>query len=163
MKTISFYTFVAVLFMVGAMAQVKTAAAQDKRFADALEAQISCGEKLEPIKAIRALQKAGIISKSAYIVVDSVSYFKVRRPLTVLGYRVESVSGFDYEPRVFERGPGTSPGQRLGIIVPASVEEIKSKLKSLDSRKIMFEKPEDFETEPRKPRVRTEITCLGEL
>jgi hypothetical protein len=154
MKAIVFYLLAALLFAAGA-------AAQDKKFAASLEAQVSCSEKLAPIKAVRALQKAGIISKSAYIVVDSVSYFKVRRPLNVLGYKIEAVSGFDYEPRVFERGPGTSPGRRLGIVVPASVEDVKSKLKALSSRKVMFEEAEDFESEPRQRRARTEITCLG--
>src|SRR5437762_1656882 len=110
MKEIILCIVLTVLLAVSAMGQVKTAASQYKEFADALETQVSCAQKPEPIKAIRALRKAGIISRTPYNVVDSISYFRVTKPLTVLGFEVYSVLGFDYNQKIFARGPGTSPG-----------------------------------------------------
>lgn len=40
-----------------------------------------------------ALQRAGIIERRSYFVIDSVNYFRVRHPLTVWGFKVESVFG----------------------------------------------------------------------
>jgi hypothetical protein len=155
MKNIAFYMLITVALAAGVSAQVKTQAAQNQKFAAALEAQVSCIEKVEPVKAIRALQRAGIISKNPHIVIDSVSYFKVRRPLTVLGYKVESVSGYDEESKIFKRGPGTSPGIQLGIVVASPIEEVKLKLKGLDLQNVMIN---ESDIDP----VRTQITCPGE-
>jgi hypothetical protein len=66
------------LFVVSALAQVETDTSQNRKYAAALETQISCWQKPEPTKAIRALQQASIISKRTYNVVDSVSFFKVK-------------------------------------------------------------------------------------
>jgi hypothetical protein len=153
---------IAVVLAVSAMGQVKTAASRYKAFADALEAQISCAQKPDPTKAIRSLNKAGIISRTPYNVVDSVSYFRVTKRLTVLGFEVYSVLGFDYNQKIFARGRGTSPGTMLGIVVPYQVEEVKSKLKNLDSQKsIIIDESKDEIGLKARAHVRTEIYCYG--
>ena len=162
MKQPAFYIVTALLLGISATAQVKTGAPQNKKFADALEAQVSCGRELEPVKAIRALQKAGIISKSQYIVVDSINYFKVKRPLTVFGFKVQSVLGFDEAPKIFARGPGTSPGILLGIIIPLSVVEVKSKLKDSAQKLTIEEAQDDDFANQNKSRLRTQVICFGE-
>src|SRR5438445_5099348 len=161
MKKIILCIVLAVVLAVSAMGQVKNAASQYKKFADALETQVSCAQKPQPTKAIRALQKAGIISRTPYNVVDSISYFRVRKPLTILGFEVYSVLGFDYNQKVFARGPGTSPGTTLGIVVPYSVADVTSRLKNLDSQKsIIIDESEDETGLKGKAHVRTEIYCF---
>ncbi len=133
----------------------------DKKFAAALEAQISCRQKLQPSKAIRALQNAGILPRHPYNSVDSVNYFRIKKPLSVWGLKVFSVLGFDNNPKIFERGPGTSPGILLGVVVPYPVDEVKSKLKDLDRQKITIQEATDEIGISRTPHIRTEIFCEG--
>src|SRR5687768_15906316 len=64
------------------------------KFSTALESQLSCKNAPEPAKAIGALQRAGMLERRSYFVIDSVNYFRVRRPLTVWGFKVVSVFGF---------------------------------------------------------------------
>jgi hypothetical protein len=149
------------VFAANYMAQTRvTNAPGTKKYAEALEAQITCKQKVQPLKAIRALQKAGIISPTTYIVSDSVSFFRVKKPMTVFGYKPVAVIGFDYYPRVFARGPGTSPGILLGILVTNPVNEVKTKLSFLDQQKVMIDEVDDTLGPPQKPRTRTEIYCF---
>jgi len=127
------------------------------KFAAALEDQIRCSEKPEPYRAIRALQRAGLVRRNYYINVDSLSYFRVRKPLTVFGMKVVSVIGFDAYP-MFGRGPGTSPGITIGVVVPYSVEEVKQRLSRLPQDKIMIDEAEDY-IGTNAPKNRTEIWC----
>src|SRR5437667_12719303 len=97
MKGIKAYAFVVVLLANTSSAQVEAAPVQNQKFADALQDQVSCGQKPEPAKAIRALQKEGIVSNKPYNIVDSVSFFRLQKPLNVLGFKVYAVSAFDYD------------------------------------------------------------------
>jgi len=129
----------------------------NSKFAAALEDQIRCSEKPEPYRAIRALQRAGLVKRNYYINVDSLSYFRVQKPLEVFGMKVVAVIGFDAYP-MFGRGPGTSPGTTIGVVVPFSVNEVKRRLAGLPQDKIMIDEAED-QTGPTTPKNRTEISC----
>lgn len=156
----AFYV-VATLALTANVTAQRTTAPANKKFAEALEAQISCRQKPQPSKAIRALQNAGIAFRQPYNSVDSVNYFKIKQPLRVLGLKVYSVLGFDTNPKIFERGPGTSPGILLGVVVPYSVDQVKSKLKALDTQKLNIEEARDEIGIRRKSHIRTEISCQG--
>src|SRR6478672_4845833 len=110
------FVFIALL----AFSTNATAQSASSKFAAALEDQIRCSEKPEPYRAIRALQRAGLVKRNYYINVDSLSYFRVQKPLEVFGMKVVAVIGFDAYP-MFGRGPGTSPGTTIGVVVPFSV------------------------------------------
>jgi hypothetical protein len=140
----------------------KEASTQTKdKFSVALESQLACGNKPEPAKAIGALQRTGIIERRSYFSLDSVNYFHARQPLTIWGFKVVSVFGFDFNTRIFERGPGTAPPITLGIVVPASVTTVRSTLKRLGLENVKVQRGAELEGDTRrtKPRVLTDIYC----
>lgn len=141
---------------------VISAAAQNTRFSNALESQISCEQTLNPAKAVRALQKSNIIQKNYYVNSDSVSYFKANKSLLVWGFKVYSVFGFAQDSKVFKRGPGTAPPITLGVVVPYSVAKVKAKLKDLGFINVIVEKSEyDESGNINKSRILTEIYCTS--
>ncbi|MGI9167981.1 MAG: hypothetical protein ACR2G5_16650 [Pyrinomonadaceae bacterium] len=131
------------------------------RFSTALESQLVCKNTPEPARAIGALQKTGIIERRSYLNFDSVSYFRVRQPLNVWGFKVVSVFGFDFHPRIFERGPGTAPPITLGVVVPVSERNVKDKLSSLGLENIAIGRAAelDMDSKRAKSTVLTEISC----
>jgi hypothetical protein len=139
------------------LASVSLSQSSTAKFAAALEDQIRCTKKPEPSRAIGAMQRAGIIRQNHYINVDSISYFRVRKPLTVFGLKVVSVMGFDVG-RPFGRGPGTSPGLTIGVVVPVSVERAKQAVGKQASSKTSIDPAEDV-LENNIQKNRTEISC----
>ena len=131
------------------------------KFSVALESQLTCRKKLEPAKAIGALQRTDIIERRPYLNFDSVNYFHARQPLTVWEFKVVSVFGFDFNTRIFERGPGTAPPITLGIVVPASVTTVKATLKRLGLENVNVKRAAELEGNSRrtKSRVLTDIYC----
>ena len=154
------YFCVVLLFAVFGPVSIAQSQTNDK-FVTALESQLECRKTPEPAKATGALQRSGVIKRRAYLNTDSVSYFQVRRPLTIWGFKVVSVFGFDFNPRIFERGPGTAPPVTLGVVVAASESDIKAKLSSLGLANVGVNRPEDPDINPvrRKSTVVTEISC----
>jgi hypothetical protein len=141
----------------------EASAQTNDKFSTALESQLLCKQAPEPARAIGALQRAGIVERRSYINIDSMNYFRVRQPLTVWGLKVVSVLGFDFNPRIFERGPGTAPYITLGVVVPISEANVKAKLLSLgvSFEHIGVQRAEDldFDSKRAKASVRTEISC----
>jgi hypothetical protein len=135
----------------------------NEKFSTALESQVSCKETPDPARAISALQKAGIIQRRSYLNVDSLNYFRVRRPLTVWGFKVVSVFGFAFNPRIFERGPGTAPPITLGVVVPVSEATVRARLLRLGFEHIGVQRAEelDIDLKNTKSSVLTEIHCTG--
>ena len=131
------------------------------KFSSALESQLSCKNAPEPAKAIGALQRAEMIERRSYFVIDSVNYFRVRRPLTVWGFKVVSVFGFAFSPRIFDRGPGTAPPLTLGVVIPDSEANVKAKLLGLGLEHISVQRAAelDFDSKRTKATVLTEISC----
>lgn len=132
----------------------------NEKFSAALESQLGCRNKPEPAKAIGALQRTGIIERRSYLNLDSLNYFHARRRLSVWGFKVVSVFGFDFNPRIFERGPGTAPPITIGVVVPVSENVVKSKLMSLGLENIHVQRAElGLDSKLRKSSVLTEIYC----
>lgn len=77
------------------------------------------------------LRKDGYIDRT-YVVEDTISYFKLHKPLRVLGFNAVGVFGFQegYE-KFFERGPGTLPPEMIGIIVRGNQDSVKLRLRNL--------------------------------
>jgi hypothetical protein len=125
--------------------------AQNKdKISSALEAQIACKEKPQVAKAIGTLQKNGMIERREYLNSDSISYFRVRRPLSVWGLKVVSVFGFDQSnPRVFQRGPGTAPPVTLGVVVAASTTTVQSTLELFNLKQTKFESAAELDLSDR--------------
>ncbi len=131
------------------------------KFSTALESQLACKNTPEPAKAIGALQRAGIIERRSYLNLDSLNYFHTRQPLTVWGFKVVTVFGFDFNPRIFERGPGTAPPITLGVVVSASVTTVKSTLKRLGLENTNVQRAAELELDAKRAKstVLTDIYC----
>jgi hypothetical protein len=72
----------------------------NEKFSAALESQLACRNAPEPAKALGALQQTGMAERRSYLNVDSLNYFRARQPLTVWGFKVVSVFGFDFNPNL---------------------------------------------------------------
>jgi hypothetical protein len=131
------------------------------KFSKALESQLACVNTPEPARAVAALQRSGIIERRSYLNVDSVSYFHTRQPMTVWGLRVVSVFGFDFNPRIFQRGPGTAPPLTIGVVVSQSERSVKAKLSSLGLENISVGHAAELDVDSKRAKsdVLTEISC----
>ena len=89
------------------------------------------------------------------------NYFRVRQPLTVWGFKVVSVFGFDLNPRIFERGPGTAPPITLGVVVSASEITVKSTLNGLGLQNANVQRAAELEPNAKRAKstVLTDIYC----
>ena len=116
--------------------------AQSKKYAAQLEQMLACKSNPKPGKFLIELRRSGFISKT-YTVVDTISYFKLRRPLKVWNFSPVAVFGWEggYE-KFFERGPGTSPPEMIGIVVRESVPDVKTRLQKLGIENLDVEKAE---------------------
>src|SRR5262249_53650369 len=85
-----------------------------------LEIELQCGGKPHPSKVIRQLRQNEQVAVRAYSVVDSISLFKTRKPLTVWGLPVQTVFGLDVDTTIFKHGPGTSPPTMIGVVIAKS-------------------------------------------
>jgi hypothetical protein len=86
-------------------------------FADSAEINIDC--KDSPYRFISDLQLSWI-SKSPHKVADSINYFRPKKGngLYLQGIPISEVFGYSEDnPTFFKRGPGTSPGNRYGVIM----------------------------------------------
>ena len=131
------------------------------KFSAALESQLTCRNAPEPARAIGALQRTGIIERRSYLNLDSLNYFHVRKPLTIWGFKVVSVFGFDFNPRLFERGPGTAPAITLGVVVSASLTTVKSTFKrlGLENTNVQRAAQSELDAKSTKSSVLTDIYC----
>jgi len=94
------------------------------------------------------LQAGGYIDQT-YIVEDTISYFKLLKPLAVLGFRPVAVFGFQegYE-NFFERGPGTLPPEMIGIVVRGNQDSVKLRLRKMGIHNLEVE-PHAYNTNGR--------------
>ncbi|MDI1243669.1 MAG: hypothetical protein PSX80_17295 [bacterium] len=106
-------------------------AGQSSSHVRSLESQLRCRRDPEAGKLLVELRASGYIDRT-YIVEDTISYFKLLKPLVVLGFRPVAVFGFQegYE-KFFERGPGTTPPEMIGIVVRGNQDSVKLRLRSL--------------------------------
>jgi len=134
---------------------------QSKKYAKQLEQQLACKSNPKAGKFLIDLRRSGFISKT-YMVMDTISYFKLRRPMKVWSFTPVAVFGWEggYE-KFFERGPGTSPPEMIGIVVRDSVADVKTELQKLGIENLEVEQAE-FDLNGRSYHSKaplTEVSC----
>jgi hypothetical protein len=82
-----------------------------------LEKAIACTAAVKPETVLRALQREKLIGATPANNLDGIPTFVVIKPLRIEGLAVKFVEGWDYEGKLFSRGPGTSPGVFVAITV----------------------------------------------
>src|SRR5215204_5053984 len=158
------FGFVVVLLIAacGVSAQRGT---QTKKYTAQLEQMLSCKEHPRSGKFLIGLQRSGFIRKT-YQVMDTVSYFKVRRPLKVWSFAPVAVFGWEAGyPKFFDRGPGTAPPEMIGIVVKESVPSVNAKLEKLGIQGLDVEKADlDLRGKSNDSNASlTEISCWEKL
>ena len=133
-----------------------------KNYSSRLEQLMACKSSPKPGKFLIELRRTGFIAKT-YVVMDTISYFKLRRPLKVWSFSPVAVFGWQggFE-KFFERGPGTSPPEMIGIVVRESLADVKPKLQKLGLENLNVEQAE-FDLNGRSYHSKaplTEISCL---
>lgn len=88
--------------------------------------QLSCDEPPNPSELFAALREEGMVSFDQNLGYDSMSCFKIVGDLQMPGLTFNSICGFEEDesvraryPGLYNRGPGTSPGQFVSFGVSA--------------------------------------------
>jgi hypothetical protein len=136
-------------------------AAQRDTYARSVANQLQCKSNPKAGPLLLNLRRAKYIG-SPYVVSDSVSFFRLNKPMNVLGFSPVAVFGFQQGySRLFARGPGTAPPEMVGIIVRADVASVKARLEKLGINNLRVEEHEfDLRGNVRPSRqTLTEIAC----
>ena len=125
----------------------------------ALQDQLTCASDPEPGKALKALRTRGYIGLKPILSIDGMNIYKVVKPLTVFGFRVLEVTGWEPngDSSLFGRGPGTAPP----LNIQAIVDEIPSLVKSKLQKRIGKGPSVEMATYSQYAKQATEITCYG--
>ena len=132
-----------------------------KKYSAQIEQLMACKSNPKAGKFLIELRRTGYIS-TTYTVFDTISYFKLRRPLKVWNFSPVAVFGWQggYE-KFFERGPGTSPPEMIGIVVREALADVNAKLQKLGIGNLDVEQAE-FDLNGRSYHSKaplTEISC----
>lgn len=127
----------------------------------ALEDQLRCANNPEPGKALLALITNGLLSEPTEFG-DGVPTLLPRGELEVFGHHVVSVHGFEEDPKgrakdLFPRGPGTSPGHFISIVLDAEPSSVNYKPVQHPDDSWSGSTISEAADDPSK----TEITCRG--
>ena len=158
MKSISLIMVLLLVMVAGVSAQGST---QSNKYTGRLEQYLACKANPKAGKFLIELHRTGFISKT-YMVMDTISYYLLRRPLKVWNFTPVAVFGWEggYE-KFFDRSPGTSPPEMIGIVVRESVPDVKTKLQTLGIENLNVEQAE-FDLNGRSYHSKaslTEISC----
>ena len=103
---------------------------QRPSYARQLETQLRCKADPQAAKLMMEMLRSGSL-RGPYVVEDSVSYFKLVKPLRVWNFNVVGVFGYQQGyPEFFARGPGTSPPEMIGIVVRGNQNAVKLSLRN---------------------------------
>ena len=123
-------------------------AGQASSYSRSFESQLRCRTDPGAGKLLMDLKDGGYIDRT-YIVQDTISYFKLLKPLAVLGFRPVAVFGFqEGHDNFFERGPGTLPPEMVGIVVRGNQDSVKLRLRKLGIHNLEVE-PHAYNTNGR--------------
>ena len=93
--------------------------------------ELSCQRPPRPTGILQALVEANKIVPADNIGYDSISCWKIEGGIAVAGMTFQSVCAFEedgdiqsFNPGLYYRGPGTSPGQRISFGAAASGDEL---------------------------------------
>lgn len=119
------------ILVIGVLIATSFSASAQHTYPPLFENQLRCKSNPKAGKLLIDLRRRGFINR-AYVVEDTVSYFKLNKPLRVLGFSPVGVFGFQKGyPRFFVRGPGTLPPETIGIVVRDDVANVKARLTKL--------------------------------
>ncbi|MFD9899329.1 hypothetical protein [Mesorhizobium sp. NPDC059025] len=115
-------------------AALPAVAAQDNEvFADHVVGQLSCKSDPEPTATLLYLNKYKHIQLSAGDRVDSQTCWALKPALDIRGLSFTHVCAsaedpllIDLFPKLYYRGPGTSPGTELSFVTKADTEQLKA-------------------------------------
>lgn len=131
----------------------------DAKISRALEDQLRCTSQPEPGKALRALRSRGYIGNKAALSVDGMNIYRLLKPLTVFGYKVREITGWEEngDKTLFWRGPGTAPPLHILAVVDGNPTSVKTDLE----RRIGSGPTVDKASLTTVKSVAAGITCYG--
>ena len=131
-----------------------------RTYSRSLESQLRCKAKPQAAKFLLDLRRDGFINQP-YVVEDSISYFKLLKPLRVLGFSPIGVFGYQAcYLKFFERGPGTAPPEMIGIVVRANQDAVKLRLRNLGIDNLEVE-PHEWDINRRTKLTRASQVSIG--
>lgn len=125
----------------------------------ALQDQLACESDPEPGKALKALRMRGYIGQKPKLSIDGMNIYGVIKPLTVFGFRVLEVTGWEPngDSSLFWRGPGTAPPLNIQAVVDGVPSVVKAEVQKRAGKAPSVNKA----TYSDYPKQATEITCYG--
>jgi hypothetical protein len=128
-------------------------------FGAALQDQLACAERPEPGKALRALRGKGVIAAKPVASIDGMNVFPVLQPISVFGFRVLQVTGWEEsgDRSLFWRGPGTAPPLHIAAVVVGEPSSVKRAVEKLTGKRASVTKA----TYTQYASAATEITCYA--
>ncbi len=104
---------------------------QGSNYSASLEKQLRCRTNPEAGKLLLSFRDAGYI-KRTYVIQDTISYFRLLKPVRILGFNPVAVFGFQQGfEKFFVRAPGISPPEMIGIVVRGNQDAVKLRLRKL--------------------------------
>ncbi len=151
MSITSIFVKPALIFATSLLLATASNSVAGQSYSRSFESQLRCSTDPEAGKLLIDLRGSGYIDRT-YIVEDTISYFKLLKPLVVLGFRPVAVFGFQegYE-KFFERGPGTLPPEMIGIVVRGNQDSVKLRLRNLGIHNLEVE-PHAYNTNGRSAK-----------
>ena len=134
--------------------------AQGPSLPRSLESQLLCKADPKAGKLLMDMKQSGFIDRT-YVVEDTISYFKLHKPMRVLGFNPVAVFGFQegYE-KFFERGPGTLPPEMIGIIVRGDQDSVKLRLRKMAIDNLEVE-PHEYDLNTGNVRPKANLVSIA--
>ena len=131
----------------------------DHVIGQALQDQLLCAFNPEPGKALRALRVRGYIGQKPKLSIDGMNIYGVLKPLTVFGFRVLEVTGWEEngDASLFWRGPGTAPPLHIQAVVEGGLFAVKAEVQKKGGKGLSVTKA----NYSAYPKPASEITCYG--
>lgn len=122
-----------------------------------LQDQLSCDRKPEPAKTLRALRAKGIIGSTPVESVDGMHIFAVKKPISVFGFNVLHVTGWEDidDNTLFWRGPGAGTSPNITAFVEGDVRTVQREVEKNAGKKPRVGQA----TYTTNRKVASEITC----
>jgi hypothetical protein len=146
----------AVLFVASAVPVIGQSVSYSRSF----ESQLRCRANPQAGKLLTDLRTSGYIDRT-YVVEDTISFFKLLKPLRILGFNPVAVFGFQqgYE-KLFARGPGTLPPEMIGIVVRGNQDNVKLRLRNLGIDNLEVE-PHEYDINGRHKVKRSGLVAIA--
>lgn len=88
----------------------------------------TCKATQSPERIVRSLINDGVLFKQWFANEDSVAYYETSGSHTAFGFPLVAVAAFEEGSAFFGRSPGTSPGNRIAIVVMAPLWQVRQAL-----------------------------------